>query len=357
MNITFIVPMLNLTGGLRVIAIYANLLAKKGHTVTVISPAGKEPSFVQKVKSSLRWKGYSFDSGFDDSFFCNSACNIKVLDKYRPINNEDVPDADIVIATFWYTAEWVATYDFKKGKKVYFIQHYEVFDYLPIDRVEKTYRLPFYKVVIANWLVSIMEEKYKSDRLFLVPNSVEHELFHADVRGKQGTPTIGFLFSESPFKGVNVALKVIQNLKATIPNLRVIAFGARLPVNISVPDYVELSINPPQDEIRLLYQQCDLWLCCSLSEGFGLTILEAMACRVPAIATKCGGPEDIITDNINGYLCNVNDVECLTSAAHKVLRFSNEEWQTFSDKAYQHAVNYTWDDAAKLFEEALQKIR
>jgi hypothetical protein len=145
MNITFIVPMLNLSGGLRVVAIYANLLAKKGHTVTVISPAGKEPSFVQKVKSSLRWKGYSFDSGFDDSFFCNSACNIKILDKYRPINNEDVPDADIVIATFWNTVEWVTTYDSKKGKKIYYIQHYEVQPWLNVERVKVTYRLPLKK--------------------------------------------------------------------------------------------------------------------------------------------------------------------------------------------------------------------
>jgi glycosyltransferase involved in cell wall biosynthesis len=357
MNITFVMANPSMSGGDRVCAIYAQKLNALGHKVSIIAPKQRFLSIRKQIRRMLSGDSWLSKKVQMQSHFDLLGLSVTYATDFLPLKDKHVPDADVVIATWWETAEWVNDFMAEKGKKVYFIQHYEVFDHLPIDRVEKTYRLPFYKVVIANWLVSIMEEKYKSDRLFLVPNSVEHELFHADVREKQGTPTIGFLFSESLFKGVNVALKVIQNLKATIPNLRVIAFGAHSPVNISVPDYVELSINPPQDEIRLLYQQCDLWLCCSLSEGFGLTILEAMACRVPAVSTKCGGPEDIVTDASNGYLCDVNDVECLTSAAHKVLSFSDEEWLAFSDKAYQHASEYTWDDAAKLFEEALQKVK
>jgi hypothetical protein len=48
-----------------------------------------------------------------------------------------------VIATWWETAEWVDRLSVSKGKKVYFIQHYEAFDYLPKERVEATWRLPF----------------------------------------------------------------------------------------------------------------------------------------------------------------------------------------------------------------------
>ena len=352
MNITFIVPELNLTGGLRVVSIYAEYLAQYGHKVTVVSPGKKPPNLKQKIKSVLNWKGYKFRSGFDSIFFENSHYDVKVLNKHRPVRSADVPDADIVIATFWNTAEWIAEFPEIKGKKVYFIQHHEI-HIGPIERVEATYRLPFYKVTIANWLVSLMEKEYASANAYLVPNSVDHETFYADARTKQAVPTIGFLFSETAFKGVDVALNVIQNLKKQIPELRVLAFGHSTPDVMNLPDYIEFSLNPEQYEIRMLYQQCDLWLCCSTFEGFGLTILEAMACRTPAISTKCGGPEDIITENVNGYLCDVNDVNALTDAAYKMLSFKDNEWQNFSDQAYKFAKQYTWDEAAKSFENAL----
>ena len=56
------------------------------------------------------------------------------------------------MATWWETAEWVARYPASKGAKAYFIQHHEVHEGLPADRVNATWRLPMHKIVIANWL-------------------------------------------------------------------------------------------------------------------------------------------------------------------------------------------------------------
>jgi len=355
MRITFVVPTLNLTGGLRVVSIYAKLLAEKGHIVTVVSPKEKTPTFKQKIKCALKWKNYQFKNHFDTTFFANVDYSVALSKYSHQVFEEDVPDADVVIATWWKTAEWVNDFADEKGTKVYFIQHYEAHIGQPVERVMETYRFPFYKITIANWLVSLMEKDYADNKSFLVPNSVDHELFYADARTKQDIPTIGFLFSEVEFKGIETTLKVIDNLKQKIPTLRVIAFGSHFPTIFDVPDYVELSINPKQQDIRLLYQQCDLWLCCSLIEGFGLTILEAMACRTPAVSTKCGGPEDIISEGVNGYLCEVDDIEALAIAAQRILDFGEQEWQVFSEQAYAHAHSYSWRDAVALFEAALQQ--
>lgn len=58
-------------------------------------------------------------------------------------------------------------------------------------------------------------------------------------------------------------------------------------------------------------------------EAFGRTIVEAMAAGVPVVATRCGGPEEIIVDGITGFLVPVNHPEELAAAAAQVL--SNNE--------------------------------
>jgi len=356
MNITFIVLNPNMSGGIRVCAIYAKKFKELGHQVNIITPRKRFLSIKEQFKRKLKGQLWKTRQGQMQNHFELLGIPVTYSTGYSALRGQDVPDADIVIATWWETAEWVDTFSKAKGEKVYFIQHYEVHAGLPIDRVKRTYQLALHKVTIARWLVSLMQKEYVSAQVFLVPNSVEHNVFYAELREKQDIPCIGFLFSETEFKGVSVALEVIQNLKDKIPQLRVIAFGEKPPESMILPDYVELTINPDQDKIRLLYQQCDLWLCCSLIEGFGLTILEAMACRTPAVATCSGGPEDIISENVNGYLRGVNDVNALTEAAYKILSFSKIEWQEFSDQAYTRAIKYTWDDAANLFAAALQKI-
>lgn len=355
MKITFVVPGLSLSGGLRVVSIYAQLLAERGHQITVVSPTARKSTLKQYLKSAIRWKGYIFKSGFDKTYFENQNYELKIIDSHRPIVEQDLPDADFVIATWWETAEWIRNFSSSKGQKIYFIQGYEIFNEFLIDRVKTTYRLPFHKICVAKWLVDIMINEFKSSSIDLIPNSVDLKLFNAEKRNKQVTPTIGFLFSEVEIKGVNVTLEVIKKLKVSIPNLKVLSFGSKKPINIELPDHIELYINPAQDKIQYIYTNCDVWLCSSLSEGFGLTILEAMACRVPAVSTKCGGPEDIIDDNVNGILCDVNDISALTDASYTILNLPNREWQKISDNAYLHATSYTWNDAATLFENALLK--
>jgi len=59
----------------------------------------------------------------------------------------------------------------------------------------------------------------------------------------------------------------------------------------------------------------------SLWEGFGNVIIEAMACSVPVISTRCPfGPEEIITNGVNGLLVPVGDANALTNAILRLLK-------------------------------------
>ena len=176
------------------------------------------------------------------SYLEGTAVKHQVLDRWRPVSDDDVPDGDAVIATWWETAEWVNAFSPNKGAKVYFIQGHEVFPHLPAARSRATYQLPFHKIVIARWLKDLMRTEYGDDNVDLVPNSVDTAQFFASVRGKQAIPTVGFLYATTPFKGLDVTLAALQSVRERYPNLRLVCFGSeQVTPEMPLPEGASLS--------------------------------------------------------------------------------------------------------------------
>jgi glycosyltransferase involved in cell wall biosynthesis len=354
MRITFVLPTVSLSGGIRVIANHAKALTARRHKVALVSPPPRTLPYRRKFKSLLSGNGWPSESPPLFSHIDRSKIDHRVLSQWRPVEDDDVPDGDIVIATWWETAEWVNALSDRKGAKVYFIQGYEIFPHQPVDRVRNTYRLPFHKIVIAKWLGEVMHREYSDPIVDLVPNSIDRRLFHADVRRKQRRPTVGFLHSNVPEKGTDITLKVINALRQKLPYLRVIAFGAYKPAaDYPLDPSIEFHLAPPQDKIPTLYAQCDVWITSSRSEGFNLPPMEAMACRTPVVSTKTGWPAEVIESLKNGILVDVDDVEGLIRGAEWILSLSDGEWRNMSQRAYETTLSGSWEDSSRRFEDAL----
>lgn len=75
-----------------------------------------------------------------------------------------------------------------------------------------------------------------------------------------------------------------------------------------------------QERVHELLALADLLLMPSEMESFGLVALEAMACKVPSIATRVGGVPELIDDGETGLLFPVGDVEAMARAAVELLR-------------------------------------
>ena len=70
-----------------------------------------------------------------------------------------------------------------------------------------------------------------------------------------------------------------------------------------------------QDRVNELLPLADLMLLPSQLESFGLAALEAMACKVPTIATRVGGVPELIDHDETGLLFNVGDVDAMAEGA------------------------------------------
>ena len=77
-----------------------------------------------------------------------------------------------------------------------------------------------------------------------------------------------------------------------------------------------------QDRVNELLALADLFLMPSELESFGLAALEAMACKVPTIATSVGGVPELIDDGVTGLLFPVGDVEAMAAGALSLLRIA-----------------------------------
>jgi glycosyltransferase involved in cell wall biosynthesis len=354
-RITFVIPTDNLAGGVRVVAAYAERLQQRGHTVTVVSAPHPQLSFKQRVRSLFQASQAKIASPPHVSYFQNIGIHHRILDRYRPLRDRDLPDADVVIATWWETAEWIAPLSSTKGAKVYFIQHHEVFDYLPQDRTRATYRLPFFKIAVSQWLVDVVRTQYQVPTVTLVPNGVDFEQFYSPVRSKAAIPTVGLMYSTTYWKGCDISLQAIIEARRQLPNLRLVAFGSTPPTDaLPLPANTQYFLQPAQDTLKDIYAQCDAWLFGSRVEGFGLPILEAMACRSPVIATPAGAAPELLAKG-GGVLIQQSDPNGMAEAICKICTLDSADWDALSTQAYETAGQYRWSDATEKFEAALQQ--
>lgn len=331
MKITFILPFASLAGGTRVVADYAAELTARGHLVTVVS----QPHQRKKAGLLARWGWGGKPGRTPTPLLSFLGSRHVILDRPRPVTDADLPDADAVIATWWETAEWVAGLSPSKGRKFQLLQDYEIFPYLPVERVAASLRLPLRKLAVSGYIRDMVHRNHGIDDIAVLPNSVDLTLFNAAPRRKNSPLRVGFLYNPSPRKNLGLALNALGAARADLPKLEVLSFGGPPSPNHPIPEWVRYHQTPLQTELAQLYAACDVWLFTSDHEGFGLPILEAMACHTPVLATRAGAAPDLI-DGRNGLLLD-NDPQTFAAAIARFYAMPDADWQKFSAAAGQTA--------------------
>ena len=353
MRITFVVVLADLSGGFRVVATYAERLRQRGHEVLVVSGGRHKPSWKQRLHAFIKRKPLRIFPDDAPTHLDDTQVAHKKLDSRRAPTPDELPDADVLVATWWETADWIWPLPTSKGVKVHFMQDYEVWGNYPAHRVDATCVLPVPKITPARWVKELLNNNFGQTDVTLVPNAVDLAKFTAPPRGKQTIPTVGFTYTAFRNKGADITIEAIRLARQQRPELRVVSFGSNKPrPELPLPPGTVYHLRAPEPMLKELYGQCDAWLFGTRKEGFGLPILEAMACRTPVVGTPAGAAPELLAQG-GGTLVPMEDPRAMADAILKVCSMHATEWRALSDAAHATANRWTWDDATDQFEAAL----
>jgi len=138
-------------------------------------------------------------------------------------------------------------------------------------------------------------------------------------------------------KGCDVSIKALRIIKERFPDVVLVLAGTKNIIDwvqsqqkdiaymVSLVEFLGLEDNVLIDAFRLeempkLYAASSVCVYpSSVSEPFGLTMLEALSSGKPMVVTKTGGMPEIIKDGINGFIIPVKDFESLASRINCLL--------------------------------------
>lgn len=146
----------------------------------------------------------------------------------------------------------------------------------------------------------------------------------------------------SPEKGFDLLLRALAQARVSIPDLKLVIFGEG-PQRQALTELIcalqlesSVALAGYHDHASHYLQYGSLFVMSSLTEGLPLVLLEAMASRIPIIATDVGAVRATLRDGACGALVRAGDVPALAHAIKAAM--SQREVNTRTLDAAQHAI-------------------
>jgi glycosyltransferase involved in cell wall biosynthesis len=174
-------------------------------------------------------------------------------------------------------------------------------------------------VVVSDHVRKALEEAgFSSDKIVRIYNGVEYGRFAGLSRGAlraelgclNGARLIGMVANVRDSKGYEYFVQAARLVAASMPQARFVAIGdAHSSISPSLVSLrrelgleSRLSFVGFRRDVDRVLADLDVFVLSSISEGFSLATIEAMAAGKPVVVTRSGGPEEIVDDRVTGLL-------------------------------------------------------
>lgn len=224
-----------------------------------------------------------------------------------------------------------------------------------LDRQLMSKRLKKVDLIVgcSNYITEKIENRFPQviDRTRTIFNGVDSQEFINSDRPQKNKQKIIYVGRISPEKGIHTLLDAFAIVKNTYPNSELEIIGPQKPTPTEFlaslsddPKVANLVNFTPENYFRDLlkklsikdsgvsfigsikhlelvdrYREAAMLINPSLSEAFGMSLVEAMATGIPAIATKVGGMTEIVEDGKTGLLVEADNPQLLAEAIMKLL--------------------------------------
>lgn len=315
----------------------AHALKKSGHKTGVIYPQVRSLKDVKGIYSKPYGKYYINDNGLPTYRFHHLGvpklhsiqhkiwvkCGLQLFKKYV----KDFGMPDIIHVHSLKPAGYLAL-AIKSKYKVPFVvtEHSSAFargliKKSEIIKLETVVHASNYNIAVSQSFARLLNNLFEVENWTYIPNIVNNDFLnnHDEVFQKKFTFLSISLLTQK--KAVDNLIKAFSYIIDEIPNA-VLHIGGdgegrysleKLVKDLNLKSRVIFLGSLSREEVKLEMAKSSVFVLPSRYETFGVVLVEALALGKPVIATKCGGPESIITDKV-GHLVEVDNIAELAQA-------------------------------------------
>ena len=378
-KIVYCTPALYSAGGTeRVVSVKANYFADVlGYDVTIIVTEGKNGNSFFPLSNNVKVinLGLNFEELWNKSFVKKILLYLRKQKRYKKLLTSELLRIrpDITITTLRREINFINSIN--DGSKKIGEQHLSRTNYRKIDsRFSKYYE----KIFFWWWKDRVVSNLLKLDKLIVLTNDAVAEWpeltnirmipdpLSIKVNGSSSLTskrviTIGRYSYE---KGYDILLHIWSKVekKCTDWQLDVFAMGDPTPYvkmmdDLSI-DKKRCHLNSSVVDVEEKYLNSSILVQPSRTEGFGLVLVEAMACGLPVVSFDCeNGPRSIISDGDNGFLVSPFDIELFANriiqliASHDLRKSMGEKGRK---KSQQYRIESVGEQWKLLFDELMK---
>jgi L-malate glycosyltransferase len=208
--------------------------------------------------------------------------------------------------------------------------------------------------------------KYTNTEIKLTPFGIDIEKFRKHRSERNDEIVIGIIKSLEKTYGIEYLIRAFEIAKRKLPDVRthllIVGSGSReaeyrqLVNELDISPFVTFTGSIPHEAVPAMQNAIDIFVCPSLQESFGVSVLEACACEVPVIVTAAGGLKEIVLDGVTGLIVPVADEYALAAAMEKLANNKSLREELGKNGRRNVLENYDWQKNLQVINDIYTKI-